>query len=286
MEVLVSKGFLVVAQNTESTDYVRQAYALALSIKSSQTSYTDISIMTNDEVSDEYASVFDKVVKIPWDDAAVDSLWKVENRWKIYYATPYDETIVLDTDMLVLEDITPWWDYCSSYSIKFCSSIKNYKLEKVVDTYHRKAFVDNKLSSPYFALHYFKKDEVAYNFYKMLEFVSNNWEWCYTKCAPKSYQNWLSMDLAAAIAIELTGINQIALDKVSPLEFIHMKPAIQGWDNYTDLWCNTVPVVLNTRGDLVVGNIKQSKIFHYVNDEFLTSTILERLKELANGKTQ
>jgi hypothetical protein len=53
MEVLVSKGFVVVAQNTDNVDYVRQAYALALSIKYSQTVVNNISIITNDIVPNE-----------------------------------------------------------------------------------------------------------------------------------------------------------------------------------------------------------------------------------------
>ena len=48
---------------------------------------------------------FDQIIPIPFGDAADDSEWKVENRWKIYHASPYDETIVMDTDMLVLQNI-------------------------------------------------------------------------------------------------------------------------------------------------------------------------------------
>jgi hypothetical protein len=99
----------------------------------------------------------------------------------------------------MLDDITDWWDYCSHYDIKFCSRIKNYKLETITqDTVHRRAFIDNVLTNPYFALHYFKKSDRATEFYKALEFVCNNWEWAYTQFAPVSYQNWLSMDLASA----------------------------------------------------------------------------------------
>ena len=62
MGVTVSKGFLVYAQNTNSVDYITQAYALALSIKSTQSTYSNISIVTDDAIPDEYLSVFDKVI--------------------------------------------------------------------------------------------------------------------------------------------------------------------------------------------------------------------------------
>jgi len=282
MEVMVSKGFLIYAQNTEDTDYVRQAYALALSIKNSQTEITNVSIVSNDTILEKYRSVFDEVIEIPWGDQSNDSRFRAENRWKLYHSTPYEETIVLDSDMLLLEDITYWWDYCSNYDIKFCSRIKNHKLEVVKDTFYRRTFVENSLTSPYYALHYFKKNDAAYEFYKVLEFVCNNWEWCYTTFSPKLYQDWLSMDLATAIAIEITGNYDSSIDEYSPLEFVHMKPKIQNWDVDFISWMNAVPFVFNNKHELIVGNIKQSKLFHYVEDKFLSDSIIAQLEELVN----
>jgi hypothetical protein len=283
MEVRVSKGFVVLAQNTKDINYVQQAYALALSIKHSQSVVKDITLITNDKVPVKYRKAFDQIVPIPWTDDATPSKYVAEQRWKIYHASPYDETIVLDTDMLLLDDISSWWNYCSNFDIKFCSRIKNYKLETVVDTYHRKAFIANNLTSPYIALHYFKKTDTAHEFYKVLEFVINNWEWCWGVFTPKERQNWLSMDLAVAIAIEISGQQDRAIDLLSPLEFTHMKTPLQGWDISPVSWQDTVPHYFNNNGELVVGNIKQDKLFHYVEKNFITDKILTRLEELANG---
>lgn len=279
----MSKGFVVVAQNTSTEDYVTQAYALALSIKYSQKE-SAISIITNDKIPENYKLVFDQIIPIPWGDAAIDSEWKVENRWKIFHVTPYNETIVLDTDMLLLEDISKWWEYCSTYDLKFCSRIKNHKLESITDTVHRKAFIANNLPPVYFALHYFKKSEQAREFYKILEFICNNWEGVYGIFAPNEYQNWLSMDLSAAIAIDLMGLNETAIDTLSPMEFIHMKPAIQDWPAIPERWQDLVHGVLNKKGELIVGNIKQSKLFHYVDPSFITPELLMRLEELVHEK--
>ena len=284
MEVLVSKGFIVLAQNTSNVDYIKQAYALALSIKCSQTTVSMISLVTNDKVPKKYKSVFDQIIPIPGNDDASESQWKIENRWKLYHASPYDETIILDTDMLMLDDISTWWNYCENFDIRFCSTIKNYKLETIVDTVHRKAFTSNNLSNPYFALHYFKKSSESLSFYKVLEFVCNNWEWAYSKFAPDDYQNWLSMDLASAIAIEMSGMQDQIIDDCSPLNFIHMKTPLQGWPINPVSWQDAVPCVLTSRGNLIVGNIKQPALFHYVEKDFLTDGIINRLKELSDGR--
>jgi hypothetical protein len=282
----LSKGFLVIAQNNADTDYVKQAYALALSIRYSQINIKSVSVITNDIVPDKYKTVFDNIIPIPFNDDALNAGWKVENRWKLFHASPYDETIVLDTDMLVLEDLSAWWNYCQSYDLRFCSRVINYKKEVIdKDIYHRQTFIQNQLSNPYFALHYFKKSDLAYEFYKVLEFVCNNWEWCWTTFAPEYYQKWLSMDLAAAVAIEIMGCHDQVFDQAGPLEFIHMKAALQNWFPRQISWQDTVPFVLNTKGDLIVGNMKQSKLFHYVEKDFLTDNVLQRLEWLSHGTT-
>ena len=279
----MSKGFVVFAQNTKTVDYVRQAYALALSIKYTQKEVANISIITNDEIPKKYRKAFDQIIPIPWFDKKGDSRYATEHRWKVFHVTPYDETIVLDTDMLLLEDVNVWWDYCSNHDVRFCNRIKNYKLDIVLDPVSRKTFIANNLTSPYCALHYFKKSDYALEFYKTLEFVCKNWEWCWTNFAPKQYQNACSMDLAIAVTIEIMLAHDTVLDNLNPLEFIHMRGSIQGWSNTQASWRNTVTHVLNSKGDLVVGNIKQSKLFHYIEKEFLTEDIITRLEEL-NGQ--
>lgn len=283
----MSKGFLVFAENSKAGNYVEQAYALALSIKCSQTTVTSISIITNDKVPKKYQHVFDQIIPIPWSDNVVESRYKAEHRWKFIHVSPYEETIVLDTDMLLLDDISDWWNYLKDHEVKFCNRIKNHKLEVIEqDIVHRRVFVENNLTSPYFACHYFKKSTTAFEFYKTLEFVCNNWEWCYSKFAPVWYQDRLSMDLAAAIAIEITGQHESVIDTVSPLEFVHMKTSIQGWAMPQDTWQDAVPFLLNSRCELVVGNVKQPKLFHYVENSFLSKKIIARLEGILDGKKE
>lgn len=282
----MSKGFLVLAQNTDTVDYIQQAYALALSIKSTQCTVNNISLITDGPVPPEYLHVFDKVIDIPWGDLAKNQQWKVENRWKFIHVSPYDETIVLDTDMLFLNDVSSWWDYCANSEVKFCSKVKNYKNDVIeTDLVNRKAFVNNNLPNPYVALHYFKKTEFAYEFFKVLEFVIKNWEHCFQKFAPKNLQPWLSIDLATAITIEMMGVEDIVLDKFSPLEFVHMKPAIQGWSPVPATWQGTVHYHFNNAGDLTIGNFKQKHLLHYVEKDFLTESLITQLQRRANHGT-
>lgn len=279
----MSKGFLLFAQNTNDVDYIMQAYALALSIKNTQTSINNVSLVTNNPVPKKYTKIFDSIIPIPWFKETNDSILQAEHRWQLYHASPYEETIVLDSDMLLVEDISSWWTYCSNFNIRFCSKIKNYKNEYIkIDPFHRKTFIANKLTNPYYALHYFKKSDTAHNFYKVLEFVINNWEYCRGTFAPLEPQTWISMDLATAIAIEISGMEDEIFDSCSPLEFVHMKIPLQNWDTNTEYWQNAVHSIITSKGELVVGNIKQSKLFHYVEKDFITDQFIKQLEKVSN----
>ncbi len=61
----MSNGHIFVAQNS-NVDYVRQAYALALSIKKNNKLYRETCLITNNEVPESYRHAFDHILPIPW----------------------------------------------------------------------------------------------------------------------------------------------------------------------------------------------------------------------------
>lgn len=272
----MNRGFLVLAQNSD-VDYVRQAYALALSIKATQPTINRISLVTNDIVPEEYQKVFDQIIPIPFGDQAAHSNWKVENRWKLYHATPYDETIVLDADMLILDNIESVWRFTKDRNLFFTSSVVNYKGQEIVDTTYRKTFVENQLPNLYSGLHFFRKSDDALQFYQFVEFITYNWERFYFNHTPKHMQKFFSMDVTFAIAAKILGIDdQITLSN-SPFTFTHMKSALQGWDPIPVSFLDQTLVSFNDNKELYLNNIKQYGVFHYVEDKFLTDYIIEKL---------
>lgn len=272
----MTQGFLVIAQNS-NVDYVRQAYALALSIRATQPTINNISLVTNDTVPEEYQKIFDKIIPIPFDDAAANSEWKIENRWKLYHASPYDETIVFDTDMLVLDNIEHVWKFVKDRDLFFTSQVKDYKDRIIIDTVYRKTFVENNLPNLYCGMFYFKKSETALTFFKLVEFITNNWQRIYYDNAPKHQQKFFSMDVTVSIAAKMLGIDNEIVHGGSPFTFKHMKPAIQGWDPIPESWLTQLMVHFNDNNELYFNNFKQSGIVHYVDDQFLTDQIIEKL---------
>lgn len=273
----MSKGFLVVAQNSQGIDYVRQAYFLAKSLQISQKKYKNISILTNDVVPDEYKSAFDQIISIPFGDHAQHSEWKVENRWKVYYSSPYYETIVFDADMLVTTDLSNCWKFAEDKDLFFTSVVKNYKGNIITDNTYRKTFVENNLPNLYSGMFYFKKSEKVQTFFKVLEYVVYNWERFFFEITPKNYQKFFSLDVATAITAKILDMESEITHPLSPFQFVHMKPYLQEWavvpgSCYSKIYC-----YFNSKKELYVGNYKQLGVFHYVEDSFLTKDITENL---------
>ena len=119
----MSKGYLIFAQNTESVDYVRQAYTQALSIKHTQPNINSVSLCTLGKVDKRYQKGFDNIIQIPDKDDAKDSAWKIENRWKALKMSPYEETVVLDADMLFTSNVEHWWDNLEKQDISFTGNV-------------------------------------------------------------------------------------------------------------------------------------------------------------------
>lgn len=263
----MSKGFLFIAQNNED-NYVQQACLLAMSIHATQKD-PSICLVTNDEVPEKYKHLFDHIKEIPWSDDAKEQEWKINNRWKLYHVSPYEETIVMDTDMIVLQDLSSWWTFLSNYDLFFTSKVYTYRGEIVKDTYYRKTFIANELPNLYAGFHYFKKCAFAKEFYTWLELVMNNWELFYGKYAKDLYQKTLSVDLSASIVAKILDVeDMITNKKVSFPSFVHMKPRIQGWYNPSATWQSRVGSYLTDSLDLKIGNHTQTGIFHYTEKSF------------------
>lgn len=262
----MTRGYIMVAMGE---DYVKQAYLCAKSIIATQ-SIKNVSLVTSDKVPAEYKSVFDKIIEVPWHSKDEENFYHTEHRWKVFHVTPYEETVVLDTDMLFLSDVSHWWKYASQKSIGFITDVIDYRGNTVTSDYYRKAFTANNLPNVYCAFHYFKKDEIALNFYKTLNTVCENYEKYYKIYSPKHAPKVSSMDINYSITLLDCDINDYAIDIAS---FVHMKSKIQGWYNRSGTWTDTVPYYMDEDLKLKIGNYLQHGVFHYTENSFCNNIV-------------
>lgn len=271
-------NFTMLAQNSHD-DYVQQACVCAMSIRATNTD-SKICLISNDPVPKKYQSLFDDIVEIPWGDKTRKTSWKVGNRWKIYHASPYSQTIVLDTDMLVLDDISKWWNFLQKKELYYVSRVKTYRGEQFTSDYYRKSFTLHKLPNLYSGFHYFKKSEFAHNFYNHLELVMNNWELFQGQFAGgKYFQKDCSVDVSSAIVAKILDCSEQITSNTDHPTFVHMKLHGQDWKiTPTNRWQDRVGVYLTDDLQLKIGNFRQSGIFHYTEKDFLTDEIIKIYK--------
>jgi len=207
----MTRGFVIMAQNTDKTDYVKCAKALELSIKRVMPD-ANVTIITTD--------------MLPHGDQAPDSDWKLINDWQVYEASPYDETIKLEADMFLPRSIEHWFDILSINDVTLCTKIRNYKGEISNVRVYRKFIDDNNLPDVYNAITYFKKSETAKQFYGIVRDVFENWEEykAILKCNPTEEA---TTDWVYAIASHIIGVEKTTLPNFDELSMTHMKQLFQ-----------------------------------------------------------
>ena len=282
----MTRGYICVAQNNKDTNYVRLAYALALSLKNTQSKVSKLSIVTTNNVPKKYRAAFDKVIKIK-NDRAKQVDWKLHNIVDLYEYSPYDETVILDSDMLFLTDVSHWWDKLSERDLWFTTNTKTHKDEETFkETIYRQEFIKNELPSIYMAFSYFKKSDKATELFDLTKLICENWGFFVKEYLSKQKPKVFSTDVAFALAIKLLQIeNECTLPQLTFPYFTHMKPRNQNWnmDHYTvnEDWRKYTHVEFdkfNNSLGILIGCHRQFGPLHYHAKEFLTDEMISILE--------
>ena len=208
----MTRGFVIMAQDTEKVSYTNCAKALEISIKRVMPN-ANVTIITTD--------------MLPHGDVAPDSDWKLANDWQVYEASPYDETIKLEADMFIPRNIDYWWNVLCLQDMVVCNKIRDFKGEISTARGYRRFIDDNNLPDLYNAITYFKKSDTAEQFFKIVRNVFENWE--EYKSILKCNQNEkVTTDWAYAIAGHIIGIEKITLPTFNDFSMTHMKQFING----------------------------------------------------------
>lgn len=182
-----SKGVLLFASNNGEVDYVKQAVYLAKRIKK----YLDVSISVAtdsiDYLNDSFdSSIFDNIIPIPYENSVNKRRYydgtlahKVLNfknnlRSRAYELSPYDKTIVMDTDYIVCNDKLK---YCFESSSNLMLFKKSEDIAKVREETEFRRISDPGVDFYWATVIYFTKSESNKMFFDLIEFISENWEY-------------------------------------------------------------------------------------------------------------
>jgi hypothetical protein len=250
-----NRGFVIMAQGD---DYVKCAQALELSIKRVMPD-ANVTIITTDI--------------LPHGDQCPNTLWKLQNDWQVYEASPYEYTIKLEADMFLPRPIDYWFDALQDRDVVICTRMKNFMQEDSTITFYRRFIIENKLPDTYNGITYFRKSPLAQQFFEMTRIIWENWEEI-RKTMKCNVDELATTDWVYAIASHVIGVEKTTLPQFEPMAMVHMKQYINGTpsEDWTKTFtCELLPHTIR------INTIPQLYPFHYHMKHF-ADTILEKLK--------
>ena len=272
-------GYLIVVSKNDSVDYLKLAYALALSIKNTQRKGFDkVALVTdNIEAVEKLKSpwVFNNVIE--WNQ---ETFW--DGRSWMDKLSPWEHTICLDADMLFFRDYSHWVEYFIENSELYIPNKSyTYRGETVKDLHYRKTFEHNNLPNLYSFYTFFKKDsKLAEEFFSLGRYILKN---------PNEFKNLflenylpkvVGTDEAFSLAAKILDIqDDISYDLEFP-KVVHLKPMIQNWPWPADTVSDHVGFYFDLQGKLKIGNYQQQDIVHYNEKNYVTNEVISILEEI------
>lgn len=249
MSIKAERGFVILAANSKDTDYVSCAVRLAHSIRN--WSKYPVAIVTNDPVPE---NTFDFVCAWPY---ALEAN-AFANDWQCFYASPFRQTIKLESDMLIVSEIDHWWDMLQHRDLVVSTGARNYRDQAAESRYYRRVFDDNHLPDVYNAVTYWRLSPTAQEFFSTVRAIFQDWQQFRTLL--KFADDVPSTDLVYAMAAQIVGPDLVTQPWAEYPRIAHMRQHIVG--SQTADWTREFVWEWDQR-HLRINTVPQRGAFHY-----------------------
>jgi len=277
----MSRGIIIFAQNNGYIDYAQQACACAGYARKSLSLFDEICLITNTETLEASEglinSYFDKVIVTDvfqpdnirlFKDTTRETEYasfKNMGRSDVYALSPYDETLVIDSDYFIMNNVLDQvWDSDNDVMI-------NCKYRDVSERHKENIeYLDNFSIPMYWAtVFYFKKSELAENLFTIINHIKHNYKYYYYlyNCSGSLYRN----DFAFSMALHILN-GSVACDVPSlPIEYLNNSFDLD--DIYR----------INSHGDIIMYCADAERITEHILSKF-TNTDLHIMNKKAVGR--
>jgi hypothetical protein len=153
------QGYVIVAVNSEHTDYVACARRLSFSLKQHDPA-ARVCLITDQEIAD---LAFDHVrLLVP------DTANPFANDAQVFRLTPFRETIKLEADMLIVSSISHYWTGFRNRDVVISTGCRTWQDQISTSRHYRKLFDDNHLPDVYNALTYWRLSPTSQEFFGLV----------------------------------------------------------------------------------------------------------------------
>jgi hypothetical protein len=227
----MSRGIIIFAQNNEYINYAEQACACAGYARRNLSLFDEVCLITNSETLQSE----EKLINEYFDNVIVSDNFQPENirlfkdttdkldyapfknmsRSEVYKLSPYDETLVIDSDYFIMNDILDQvWNSDNDVMI-------NSKYRDISGRHKENIeYIDNFSIPMYWAtVFYFKKSDFAENLFTLISHIKHNYKYYYYlyNCSGNLYRN----DFAFSMALHILN-GSVAFDVPSlPIEYLN-----------------------------------------------------------------
>jgi hypothetical protein len=250
LPTLEPQGYVIMAVNTNATDYVACARRLSQSLKQ-HVPHARVCLVTDQAIEDP---VFDHVRQL---------IPNIENPYandaQLFKLSPFRETIKLEADMLIASPIDHWRSWFRHRDVVLSQGCRTWQDRTSTARHYRRLFDDNHLPDIYNAITYWRLSDTAKEFFDLVKNIFSYWAQYRTLI--KFSPDHPDTDLVYAMAAQIMGVERVTVPG-SP-QMVHMKRHHAG--TQTETW--TQELVWET-DPLRIQTVAQWGAFHYCEKEW------------------
>lgn len=217
MPIQSERGYLIMALNSDTVDYVDCARQLARSIRHF---HPDAEICLLSNTDDPESDLFNYHQTFPY--PLSDNPYA--NDWQVFGASPFRQTIKLEADMIVASEIDHWWTMLEHRDVVISTGARDFYDQTTTNRFYRKVFDSNNLPDVYNAITYWRLSQTAQEFFRLVRKIFENW--AQYKTLIKFPDEIPSTDLVYAMAAQIIGAERVTMPFVSYPRIVHMKRGI------------------------------------------------------------
>jgi hypothetical protein len=281
----MTQGYIFLGvDDVNKTMNIECAYALSLSLKlADPTRETCVVVHKFAHVPIKYEAGFDYIVELPFDRSDVNHHNIFIDFWQLYYCTPFDDTMFVNTYSLAIDNIQSLWEVVNIDSLVFASAA-DFRGDGTVDIANFTPQHRNKIPSFDTDMVYFRKDQRPSEFFKMADPVFKNWRAVFRSHLPEYSVADFDFTLMVNLVSQMLGETYARPEYFDytdlALNFLYDPDSQQQID-----WLNSINIWVTDDIDVKINNHRQTGIFYYHDPSIMTPDILRKLHDRYRAAT-
>lgn len=262
----------------DSTRNIEHAHALSISLKLADPDReTCVVVHKFEHVPSRYEDSFDYIVELPFGRTEVNHHDALIDWWQLYNATPFDQTLYIDSNSLVVGPIGSLWEVMAGNSMML-GMAHDFRQQFTRNDQKFIPLDKNKIVARDATLVYFEKDEQSSEFFKLADPLFKNWRDVYIETNTEFRVNDFNYTLMFNVVASMTG-NPIVQSKSFTYTDLSIDILWNSEIENPEPWMDQLNIWFTDGLELKINNYNQTGIVHYNDPDFLTADIVKKLND-------